>query len=102
LAPHTPSSNLNLCVCVRKRPIFKKEELNGECDSISCANPLIKVMAPKFKVDGISKFVEDSDFQFDNTFNENETTEEVFNFSLEPLTEFLVDQGGVVTCFAYG
>lgn len=62
LSPHIPSSNLNLCVCVRKRPIFKKEEANGECDSISCANPLIKVMAPKFKVDGISKFVEDSDF----------------------------------------
>lgn len=32
---------------------FKKA--NGEIDSISCANPSIRVLAPKFKVDGITK-----------------------------------------------
>ena len=29
-------------------------------------------MAPKHKVDGITKYVENYDFTFDNSFNENE------------------------------
>ena len=37
--PHVPSSNLKLCVCIRKRPIFKKEEISGEIDSVSVSNP---------------------------------------------------------------
>lgn len=37
--PHIFSSELKLCVCIRKRPIFKKEEQNGEIDAISVANP---------------------------------------------------------------
>lgn len=59
-------------MCVRKRPIFKKEEQGGEIDSISCANPQIKVHEPKYKVDGITKYVENHTFTFDNTFNEHE------------------------------
>lgn len=50
LSPHISSADLKvtinemqLAVCVRKRPIFKKEEQGGEIDSISCANPQIKV-----------------------------------------------------------
>jgi kinesin family protein 2/24 len=57
---------------VRKRPIFKKEEQNGEIDSVSCANPQIKIIEPKFRVDGITKYVENHTFTFDNTFNEDE------------------------------
>lgn len=58
---------------MRKRPIFKKEEQNGEIDCISCANPSIRVLAPKYKVDGITKYVDNQDFTFDNSFNEKET-----------------------------
>jgi len=32
------------------------------------------VHAPKYKVDGITKYVENYDFTFDNTFNENENS----------------------------
>lgn len=57
----------------RKRYIiFIKHQANGEIDSISCANPSIRVHAPKYKVDGITKYVENYDFTFDNTFNEKE------------------------------
>jgi kinesin family protein 2/24 len=38
-SPHQPAADIKLCVCVRKRPIFKKEEVAGEIDAISCANP---------------------------------------------------------------
>lgn len=37
--PHISSNELKLCVCIRKRPIFKKEENAGEIDAISVANP---------------------------------------------------------------
>lgn len=75
---HTPASHLKLCVCVRKRPMFKKEDGNGEIDAVSVSNPQIRVLAPKFKVDGITKYVENYDFTFDNAFNELEETDDVY------------------------
>lgn len=101
LFPHKSSRNLRLCVCVRKRPIFKKEEEAGQNDSISCANPQIKVFESKLKVDGITKYVDEHVFTFDNTFNENETTEDVYKFALEPSLDMLFNNG-MVTIFAYG
>jgi Kinesin-like protein len=101
LQPHTPASQLKLCVCVRKRPIFKKEEANGEIDAISCANPQIVVHEPKYKVDGITKYIENSSFTFDNSFNEKETNEDVYTYSVGPHIEFILNKG-IVTCFAYG
>ena len=44
-------------MCVRKRPIFKKEEASGEIDSISAANPQMRIHEPKYRVDGITKYV---------------------------------------------
>lgn len=101
LAPHTAASELKLCVCVRKRPIFKKEEEKGEIDAVSCANPQIVVHECKFKVDGITKYVENNAFTFDNTFNENESNEDIYRYSIYPHIEFIINKG-IVTCFAYG
>ena len=98
---HVSSSNLKICVCVRKRPIFNKEEAQGEIDSISCSNPRILVHEPKFKVDGITKYLENHTFVFDNTFSEKEDNETVYKYSLKPLYQFILN-GGTVTCFAYG
>ena len=53
---------MRISVIVRKRPIFKKEMSNGEIDSISCANPNIRVHAPKYKVDGLTKYIDNSEF----------------------------------------
>ena len=85
MAPHSSSTKMRLCVCVRKRPIFEKEILAGENDAISCANPQIKVHFPKVKVDGITKYIDNHLFTFDNTFNENENTEDLYKFSLKNL-----------------
>ena len=101
LAPHRPSRNMKLCVCVRKRPIFEKEEEAGENDSVSCANPQIKIFESKLKVDGITKYVDEHVFSFDNTFNENESTEDVYKFALAPCLDMIFQQG-MVTIFAYG
>lgn len=78
---HTASDKLSICVNIRKRPVFEKERISGEIDAVSVANPYIKVHEPKFKVDGISKYVEDTNFTFDNTFNENENTEDLYKYS---------------------
>ena len=101
LQPHVAASELKLCVCVRKRPIFKKEETAGEIDAISCANPQIVVHECKFKVDGITKYVENNGFTFDNSFNEKESNDDIYKFTIQPLVEFILNQG-IVTCFAYG
>jgi kinesin family member 2/24 len=99
--PHISSSNLKICVCVRKRPIFPKEESQGEIDAISCSNPRVLVHEPRFKVDGITKYLENHTFVFDNTFGELEDNATVYNSSLRPLCPFILN-GGTVTCFAYG
>lgn len=59
---------------VRKRPIFNKEEEKGEIDCINCKNPEIEILQPKFEIDGITKYIEISNFKFDNVFNEDQTT----------------------------
>ncbi len=101
LEPHTDSSSLKLCVCVRKRPLFKKEAKRGEIDAISCSNPKIVIHEGKIKVDGITKYIENQEFNYDNSFNENETSEEVYQYALKNLVPLIVNEG-VVTCFAYG
>ena len=101
LEKHSPSDTMKLCVCVRKRPIFNKEMTSGEIDAVSSANPQIKVLFPKVKVDGITKYIDEYLFTFDNTFNENETTEDVYNYSLKSLMKNLANHG-FLTMFAYG
>lgn len=51
---------------MRKRPIFAKESATGEIDCVSAANPCVRVHQPQFKVDGITKYIENYDFKFDH------------------------------------
>jgi kinesin family member 2/24 len=37
--PHTKVTNMRICICVRKRPIFKKEIQAGNFDCVSTKNP---------------------------------------------------------------
>ena len=99
--PHTNIDNSKIFVIVRKRPLSKKEINNGEIDCISCLNPKVVVHECKIKIDGITKYLEDHEFYFDNAFNENETTEEIYGYTIEPMIN-LVLKKGIVTCFAYG
>lgn len=81
--------------------MFGKELELGDIDIVSCVNPAIIVHECKYKVDGITRFVDNQGFQMDNTFGETATTEQLYSFSIQPQIDFLFD-GGVVTCFAYG
>jgi kinesin family member 2/24 len=71
---HVSATEMNICICVRKRPLFEKEYNAGEIDAVSTSNPNVVVHEPKIKVDGITKYIQDTNFQFDNTFNENENS----------------------------
>ena len=98
---HINIENSKIFVIVRKRPLSKKEINNGEIDCISCLNPKVIVHECKIKIDVITKYLEDHEFYFDNTFNENETTEDIYGYTIEPMIN-LVLKKGIVTCFAYG
>ena len=71
---------MQICVCVRKRPLFENETLAGEIDVVTCNNPKIVVHEPKFKVDGITKFINNNDFNFDNTFGEYESSNDLYKY----------------------
>ena len=99
--PLTQSKGSKICVCVRKRPIFDKEISNGEIDCISALNPKLCVYDCKVKIDGITKYIDTTDFYFDNVFHEKESTQTLYQCTIES-TMSLLKQGGIVTCFAYG
>lgn len=95
------SDSSKIFVIVRKRPISKKETTNGEIDCVSTVNPKIYVHECKIKVDGITKYIEDHEFYFDNCFAEKETTDDVYNFTISPTINMILNKG-IITCFAYG
>lgn len=99
--PHTPPGGLKICICVRKRPISEKEIRGKDHDAVTCVNPFAIIHDCKLRVDGISKYLDNSEFQFDHAFSEESTTEEVYFYTTQPLVEY-VARGGVGTCFAYG
>ena len=92
---------MNICICVRKRPLHDRELNSGEIDAVSTSNPNVVVHEPKVKVDGITKYIQDTTFQFDNTFNENENSQDMYQFSIRDLLPTIFNTG-IITCFAYG
>ena len=65
------------------------------------SNPKITVHDCKYKVDGITKYIDNQSFEFDNTFSHDESNEELYGYSLEPILD-LVFNTGTITIFAYG
>ena len=55
----------------------------------------------KYKVDGITKYIDNQSFDFDNTFSQLESNEELYRFSVDPILD-LVFNTGTITIFAYG
>ena len=99
--PYKTSENSKIFVCVRKRPIFQKELMDGEIDCISAINPKVYIYDCKIKIDGYTKYIDVNEFNFDNSFNENDDTILLYKCTIQPSLNILLN-GGVVTCFAYG
>uniref|UniRef100_A0A671N2M9 Kinesin-like protein n=1 Tax=Sinocyclocheilus anshuiensis TaxID=1608454 RepID=A0A671N2M9_9TELE len=90
-----------ICVCVRKRPLNKKELAKKEIDVVTIpGNGALLLHEPKQKVD-LTKYLENQTFHFDYSFDEDATNDLVYRFSAKPLVKTIFE-GGMATCFAYG
>ena len=45
---------------------------------MTVTNPKVYIHNPQFKVDGITKYIQNSDFNFDNAYSEAEDTGPLF------------------------
>ncbi|KAG7481146.1 hypothetical protein MATL_G00063950 [Megalops atlanticus] len=90
-----------ICVCVRKRPLNKKELSVKELDVITIpSKDVVMVHEPKQKVD-LTRYLENQTFRFDYAFDDSTTNEMVYRFTARPLVETIFERG-MATCFAYG
>ncbi|KAK9522668.1 hypothetical protein VZT92_019117 [Zoarces viviparus] len=90
-----------ICVCVRKRPLNKKELSMKDLDVITVpSKDVVMVHEPKQKVD-LTRYLENQRFRFDYAFDDSTTNEMVYRFTARPLVETIFERG-MATCFAYG
>ena len=61
----------------------------GEIDCMTVSNPRITVHDCKFKVDGITKYIDNQEFIFDNTFSQDESNEELYYYSIKPIIDLV-------------
>ncbi|KAG0168274.1 Kinesin-like protein kif24 [Apophysomyces sp. BC1034] len=88
-------------VCVRKRPLSKKEVSVGESDIAPVVGArTIQVNAPRSRID-LTRYTEAHSFTFDDTFDCNATNAQIYYRTAQPLVEYMFS-GGKATCFAYG
>eukprot|EP00049_Salpingoeca_infusionum_P016236 m.329650 g.329650 ORF g.329650 m.329650 type:complete len:714 (-) comp16039_c0_seq1:128-2269(-) len=90
-----------ITVCVRKRPVSKKEKDKKEIDCITMPDgELTVVHEAKEKVD-LTKFIDNHEFRFDYSFDDACNNKIVYNFTAAPLVKTIFERG-MATCFAYG
>ncbi|CAL8318283.1 unnamed protein product [Lota lota] len=90
-----------ICVCVRARPLNKKELTTKDLDVITIpSKDVVMVHEPKQKVD-LTRYLENQTFRFDYAFDDTTTNEMVYRFTARPLVETIFERG-MATCFAYG
>eukprot|EP00986_Skeletonema_menzelii_P019582 scaffold28511_cov160-Skeletonema_menzelii.AAC.3 len=95
--------NDNICVCIRKRPLNEKERKKKEHDAVTVLHPTATVHSAKLRVDGITKYLDHNSFRFDHSFDEDSTTEQVYQYTAKPLVRYVCGGKGVrATVFAYG
>jgi kinesin family member 2/24 len=97
--PHSPPGDMKICICIRKRPISAKEIKKKDHDAVTCSNPMVVVHDCKLKVDGITKYLDNNSFKMDHIFGEEDTTDDIYMYAVQPLAEFVLE-GGRATVFA--
>eukprot|EP00045_Choanoeca_perplexa_P007974 m.73053 g.73053 ORF g.73053 m.73053 type:complete len:659 (+) comp14304_c0_seq1:86-2062(+) len=90
-----------ITVCVRKRPLFRRETDKGEMDCVTMPDgELTVVHEAKEKVD-LTKYIENHEFRFDYSFEDGCDNEVVYRYTAAPLVRTIFERG-MATCFAYG
>eukprot|EP00729_Bicosta_minor_P008010 gene8010-29062_t len=91
----------HISVCIRKRPLNKKEIGRSDVDVITIPDGEHTMAHEcKLKVD-LTKYLENHNFRFDHSFDETVGNEEVYQYTAAPLVETIFAKG-FATCFAYG
>ena len=98
---HIFADQMKISVCFKKRPVFHHELADGEIDVISVSNPKIIIHDCRFKVDGVTKYIDNNEFKFDNAFDEIQSNEELYFYQVKPILDLIFNQG-IVTIVAYG
>jgi len=80
---------MKISVCFKKRPVFQHELAAGEIDVVSVHNPRMTVHECKYKVDGVTKTIDNAEFKFDNAFGEESTNEELYFFQVRPILDLI-------------
>ncbi|KAH8252588.1 hypothetical protein KR032_000661 [Drosophila birchii] len=92
---------MQITVCVRKRPLGRREERMRNMDIVTVPNhDSLIVHELRYKVD-LTKFLEHHKFRFDYTFDEECSNALVYDHTARPLIRTMFE-GGNATCFAYG
>ncbi|CAB3402927.1 unnamed protein product [Caenorhabditis bovis] len=101
LTINDPVSENRISVCVRKRPLNKKEIAKGEIEVVTIpSRDIIVLHQPQVRVD-LTKYLENQKFRFDYAFDENSSNDLVYKFTAQPLVKTIFEKG-TATCFAYG
>ncbi|EIE88802.1 hypothetical protein G6F55_011256 [Rhizopus delemar] len=98
-----PPSDLDqkIRVCVRKRPLNKKELDKAEKDvAPTIGTRSLQINEPKLRLD-MSKYTEQHSFTFDDVFDSDVPNSTVYERTALPLVNYIF-KGGKATCFAYG
>uniref|UniRef100_U5ELQ3 Kinesin-like protein n=1 Tax=Corethrella appendiculata TaxID=1370023 RepID=U5ELQ3_9DIPT len=96
-----PYEDHQITVCVRKRPLSRKEVMRKELDVICVpSKDTLIVHEPKTKVD-LTKLLDNHNFRFDYAFDDSCSNELVYKYTAKPLVQTIFE-GGMATCFAYG
>jgi len=78
----------------------RREAQAQQHDVVNCQNNAVMVREPKLKVD-LTRYVEEHNFLFDASFDENVSNEQLYESSVRPVID-AVFGGAKCTCFAYG
>ena len=99
--PNAPVTAQKISVCVRKRPLNKKEIANYDYDIVTIPDGRTTLVhEPKTKVD-LTKYLEHHNLVFDHSFDETVSNATIYRFTAAPLVRTIFDNG-MATCFAYG
>jgi kinesin family protein 2/24 len=89
-------------VCVRKRPLNKRERDRRDDDIMEVHNNQrsLTVHEPKQKVD-LTKYTERHELHFDHVFDVNTSNDAIYDTTIAPMLP-VIYAGGRASCFAFG